>query len=79
MNRNQREQKEFLQQQLQWAKDQNRILAEIEAKLYEMRAIAEYAANHELTADEVKVLNNQLRELKGEIDFLEQRLHSVVR
>ncbi|KKB41344.1 hypothetical protein [Bacillus thermotolerans] len=71
------EQKEFLQQ-LQWAKDQDRILAEIEAKLYEMRAIAEYAANHELTADEVELLNDQLRELKGEIDSLEQRLHSVV-
>lgn len=73
-----KEQKESLQQQLQWTKDQDRILAEIEAKLYEMRAIAEYAANHELTADKVELLNDQLSELKGEIASLEQRLHSVV-
>ncbi len=72
------QQKEFLEQQLQWAKDQDCILAKIEAKLYEMRAIAEYAATHELTADEVELLNDQLRALKGEIDSLEQRLHSVI-
>ncbi|KKB40386.1 hypothetical protein [Bacillus thermotolerans] len=72
------QQKEFLQQQLQWTKDQDRILAKIEAKLYEMKAIAEYAANHELTAEEVELLNDQLCELKRGIHSLEQRLHSVI-
>ncbi|KKB38762.1 hypothetical protein QY97_01866 [Bacillus thermotolerans] len=43
-----------------------------------MRAIAEYAANHELTADKVELLNDQLRELKRGIHSLEQRLHSVI-
>jgi hypothetical protein len=49
MDKDQQEQKKFLEQQLQWSKEQARILDEIEKKLYEMKEIAEYALKHKLS------------------------------
>jgi hypothetical protein len=70
--------KQFLEQQLEWCKKQNRILEEIELKLYEMKKIAQYARNHELTAIEIDLLNSELDKLKSVVHFLEKQLHSVV-
>ncbi|MEO2223822.1 hypothetical protein ABGV39_06290 [Priestia megaterium] len=72
------EHKKFLKQQLEWCKEQDSILEEIEMKLYEMKKIAEYAFNHVLTSHSTDRLNNQLKELKSKIHFLEKQLSSVV-
>ncbi|KAB7706549.1 hypothetical protein F9802_10135 [Bacillus aerolatus] len=78
MDKDQQEQKEFLEQQLQWCKEQNYILEEMNVKLHEMKRIAEYALEHELSASEVEQLNGQLNVLKNEVNSLEKKLHSVI-
>jgi hypothetical protein len=78
MDKDQQEQKKFLEQQLQWSKERARILEEIEKKLYEMKEIAEYALKHELTTDEIERLNGQLNDLQGVVHSLENQLHDVV-
>lgn len=78
MNREQQELKQFLKKQLQWCKEQDRILEEIDSKLHEMKRIAEYALKHDLSSVEVEELNCQLNELKNEVHSLEKQLQSVV-
>lgn len=70
-------QKKFLEAQLQWCRDRDEILAEIEGKLYEMRSIAEYALEHKLSSAETTRLNGQLGELQGEVLALEKQLDAV--
>ena len=41
MNKDEQDNKKFLEQQLQWCKNQGRILEEIEMKLYKMKEIAQ--------------------------------------
>ncbi|KHF37834.1 hypothetical protein [Halalkalibacter okhensis] len=78
MNKDQQEHMLFLEEQLRWAKEQDRILANIEDKLYEMKKIAEYASEHSLSALEVEKLNSQLNGLKEEIQCLEKQLQPMV-
>ncbi|WP_144509564.1 hypothetical protein [Bacillus sp. FJAT-22090] len=72
------EQRKFLTEQLQWCKDQDRILEEIEAKLYEMKEKVEFALIYHLTPNEVARINRQLDVLKLEVQFLEKQLHTVL-
>jgi hypothetical protein len=78
MDKDQKEQKKFLEQQLQWSKEQSRILEEIEEKLYEMKGLAEYALTYELSPIEINKLNEQLNDLKNEVHSLEKQLRSIV-
>jgi Tfp pilus assembly protein PilO len=78
MDKDQQEQKRFLEQQLQWSKERARILEEIEKRLHEMKEIAEYTLKHELTTDEIERLNGQLNDLQGAVHSLESQLHDVV-
>lgn len=78
MNKEEQEHKQFLEQQLEWCKKQDRILEEIEMKLYEMKKITQYTFDHELTEIEIEWLNNQLNELKSEVHLLEKQLQTVV-
>ena len=78
MNKEQQEHKQFLEQQLEWCKKQDRILEEIEMKLYEMKKITQYTLDHELTEIEIERLNDQLNELKSEVHLLEKQLQTVV-
>ncbi|MED3624013.1 hypothetical protein [Neobacillus thermocopriae] len=52
------------------------LYSEVEMTLHEMKKIAQYALNHELTAIEIDQLNGQLNELKREVHCLEKQLHS---
>jgi predicted RNase H-like nuclease (RuvC/YqgF family) len=63
---------------LKWCKKRDNILDEIEHKLYEMKEIAEYALEHDLTTDEVARLNRKLDDKKREVQSLENQLQSVV-
>jgi ubiquinone biosynthesis protein UbiJ len=72
------EQKKFLEQQRQWSKKRASILDEIAANLHEMKEVAVYASEHELTIDEMEKLNHQLNYLKNMIHCLEKKLYDVV-
>lgn len=77
MNKDEQEHKRFLEQQLQWCKEQDRILEEIEIKLHEMKKIAQYALNQELNPVEIDQLNSQMKELESEVHLLKKRLYIV--
>ncbi|KMY55502.1 hypothetical protein AC623_17435 [Bacillus sp. FJAT-27231] len=70
--------KNFLEEQLQWCKERDSILEQIDEKLREMKQIAEYALEYELTSIEIDELNDQLNKLKREVHSLEKQLHSVI-
>jgi len=78
MDKDRQEQKKFLEEQLHWCKEQDRILEEMESRLREMKRIAEYALEKELNSAEINELDGRLNELKKEVHFLEEQLHSVV-
>lgn len=78
MDKEQQEQKQFLEEQVEWCKQQDRILEQIESKLYEMKELAQYAYSHALTQAEADGLNNKLNDLKEEVMSLEKQLQSIV-
>jgi hypothetical protein len=78
MDKEQKDYKRFLEQQIKWCKEQDRVLAELDIKLHEMKKIAQYALEQELTTIEIDELNGQINKLKNEAIFLEKQLHSVV-
>jgi len=49
--------KTFLENQLRWCKERDNILQEIEIRLYEMKSIAEYAAEQAISSEEIDRLN----------------------
>ena len=78
MEKEEKERKQFLEQQLEWFKKQDLILEEIEFKLLEMKRIAQYVANDNLTSLENEQLNDQFNKLKSEVQSLEKQLQTVV-
>lgn len=73
-----KEQKEILEQQLQWTKEQIRILDEMEEILQVMKSLAEYAAKNDLSEGERSELSRQLEVLKSQYDDLEWQKHIIV-
>ena len=67
------EQKEFLEEQLDWTKGQIDILDQMDMKLREMKKIAEYAAENNLSMGEREKLSSHLEEIKNEYRFLEAK------
>lgn len=78
MDKAQQELKDFLVQQLQWCKEQDAILQLLDDKLKEMKLLAEYKLEHELTTEETGCLNEQLAGLRKEAMLLRARLGSRV-
>lgn len=78
MDNDQQDLKKFLEQQLEGTKKQVLLLDEIDVKLLEMKRIAQYVVDYELSAFERDTLNNQLDDLKNEVHFLEKQLHTIV-
>ncbi|MGO5010394.1 hypothetical protein ACTQ5K_00685 [Niallia sp. Sow4_A1] len=78
MDKNIKEYKEFLEDELKRSKEHSTILDEINIKLHEMREIAEYALNNNLTKEETNRLNSRLIALKEEIIELEKGLFYIV-
>ena len=78
MAKDQQEEREFLEQQLEWSNQQVRILDEIDMKLHKMKRIVEYAIDHELSGNEINILNTELYDLQNEVQLLEEQLQSVV-
>lgn len=68
-----KEEKEFLERQLQWTKEQIKILDDMDEKLQAMKMIAEYATGNDLSSSEREELNIELKKLKDEYDFLKKQ------
>ncbi|MFK4997194.1 hypothetical protein ACI2OX_05070 [Bacillus sp. N9] len=77
MDKDQKEKKKFLEEQIEWCRKQDTILEAIEKKLYEMKELAVNARDHELTSLEIDKLDGQISTLKREVHSLEQQLQSV--
>lgn len=73
---NEKEELTFLEAQLEWIKQRDALLEQIENRLYEMKQIAEkVAANGDfITVNEKHQLNEWFLQLKSEITKLESRL-----
>ncbi|MER1984466.1 MAG: hypothetical protein ABS948_01110 [Solibacillus sp.] len=63
----------FFQQQLEWFKEQDLLLAKIEGKLRAMRDLAAYRLMYELEAADIELLNDQMQQLQREIVELERQ------
>lgn len=66
------ETKKFLEDQLEWCKEQDLLLEKIEIKLHEMKKIAESALQQDLTSMEIEQKNIELNRLKMEVGLLEK-------
>lgn len=62
---------DYLRQQLEWVKYRMEALDEIEAKLKEMRELAERARGNDLTQAEAREVNARLQELEKEVKTLD--------
>lgn len=78
MDKDKQEEKQFLEEQVEWCKQQDRVLEQIESKLYDMKELAQYAYSHVLTQGEADELNIKLNDLKEEVVSLEKQLHSTI-
>ena len=65
-----------LKHQLEQVKQQDRILEEIEKRLYKMKEIAEYASKYRLSGEETRGLEKQIEEHKMAIESLRNYLGS---
>ncbi|KZR59871.1 hypothetical protein [Pseudobacillus badius] len=77
VDKDQQEYKRFLENQLQLCLKQDGLLAMLNAKLWEMKKIAEQVLESECTSIELEELNRQFHELQQEAGFLEQQLSLV--
>ncbi|MEK3764722.1 hypothetical protein [Solibacillus sp. FSL K6-4121] len=74
---NEKDERVFLEAQLNWVKQRDALLEQIENRLYEMKHIAEQIASDvdSMTESEMHQLNERFLILKTEIAELESRLH----
>lgn len=65
------EQKQELQQQLEWVQYRQNMLDIIEEKLLQMREITEKAKEENLSSQEIEVLNASLNNLASQVNALD--------
>lgn len=61
----------YLKQKLEWVEQRMEALNKIEAKLKEMRELAEHARGNDLTRAEAREVNARLQELEKEVKALD--------
>lgn len=66
-------QKEYLRRQLNWVYNRMKALDSIESTLNEMRELAVYARDNELTSVEAQDINKRLRMLQKEVEELDEK------
>lgn len=64
---------DYLRQQLEWVKYRAEALDEIEVKLWEMKELAEFAKDNQLTPEEALKINAKLQELRKEVTKLDEQ------
>lgn len=78
MDKDNQEHKKFLEEQLQWCKEQDNMLRELDMKLHEMKEIAISVIVNNLSPTEYEALNERFNKLKIQVNALEQQLHTIV-
>lgn len=78
MERDEQTEKRILVEQLEWTREQARLLDEMDMKLHEMRKIAEYAKEHELSLMEINRMNGELNKLIDEYNALERLYNPIL-
>ncbi len=78
MERDEQTEKRILVEQLEWTREQARLLDEMDVKLHEMRKIAEYAKEHELSPMEIERMNGELNKLIDEYNALERLYNPIL-
>lgn len=78
MERDEQTEKRILVEQLEWTREQARLLDEMDMKLHEMRKIAEYAKEHELSPMEIERMNGELNKLIDEYNALERLYNPIL-
>ncbi|ARK22461.1 hypothetical protein [Sporosarcina ureae] len=73
---NNSEELDQLKRQLEQVKQQDRILEEIEKRLYKMKEIAEYASKYRLSGEETRELEKQIEAHEVAIESLKNYLSS---
>ncbi|RNA67559.1 hypothetical protein [Alteribacter keqinensis] len=73
-----KETKAFLRDQLDWVETQDEIYAQMESRLYEMKAIAETCSESFIFDYERRELQERMEKLKAEVIALEKQLHVLV-
>ena len=63
----------YVQEKLTWVKQRLAILDTIDEKMQEMKQMAEYARDHELSADEKVEMNIKINKLNREVKNLYKR------
>ncbi len=62
-----------LKQKLEWVKQRMQALDEIEARLREMRELAEYVRDNDISSAEAQELNDRLRAMQEEVTELDEK------
>ncbi|APC49189.1 hypothetical protein [Virgibacillus halodenitrificans] len=70
--------KKRLELQMKWCEQKDYLLEKINEKLEEMKSIAVYAVEEELSASERQELNEQLNYLKVEVDMLQSQMQPTI-
>lgn len=78
MSNEEQEYKKFLVEQVDWCKEQEKILIQIEIKLREMKKLAESVLIFDFTNIEIKRINLQINQLNREVLQLKEQLNSIV-
>lgn len=78
MKRDEQTEKRILVEQLEWTREQARLLDEMDMKLHEMRKIAEYAKERELSPKEIERMNGELNKLIDEYNALERLYNPIL-
>ncbi len=63
----------YLQKKLEWVEQRMAALAEIEAKLREMKSLAAYAGDNCLNGDAARAFNERINALQQEISVLDDQ------
>lgn len=78
MSKDEQEYKKFLVDQINWCKEQDMILFQIETKLREMKKLAESVLIFDFNEIEKENINFQIKYLNREVIQLKEQLHSIV-
>ncbi|MBU8907780.1 hypothetical protein [Desertibacillus haloalkaliphilus] len=70
--------KKFFEEQVEWISYRIRVLNTIEAKLKEMRTLAEYARDQQPDREDIALIQDKINKLHREIEALDQEHHKIV-
>lgn len=69
--------KQEIQQELNWVKYRHNMLGIIEVKLLQMREIAEYAKEENLSEVKIESLNARIKNLAAQINALDEESRNI--